>query len=210
MTMSATTDPPAAAGAPTARTAAAHERRVLRDVLARAFWDDPVMAWLLPDERDRYARLRSFYAMELAAYARKGEVLTTDDLGVAALWAPPGTWKSTPVELARVAHHGVRAFGRRLGKGMRAMEAFDRVHPAEPHWYLAIIGADPGRRGSGAGRAVIEAVLERCDAAGLPAYLESSKGENLTYYERFGFRVTSEEHLPEGGPRFWPMWRDPR
>ncbi len=90
------------------------------------------------------------------------------------------------------------------------MDVFDRVHPAEPHWYLGIIGADPGRQGTGAGRAVMEHVLERADAEGTPAYLESSKEQNLSYYERFGFTVTSEERLPDGGPRFWPMWRDAR
>jgi len=195
---------------PTVRPAARHELKVLRDVLARSFWDDPIMAFLLPNERDRYTRLWSFYAMELLTYQRLGKVLTTDDLGAAALWAPPGRWKPTNLEVARVAHHGLRAFGPRIVDGLKILEVFDRVHPKEPHWYLGIVGADPGRQGTGAGGAVIDSVLETCDAEGVPAFLESSKERNISYYERFGFAVTGEERLPKGGPPFWTMWREPR
>jgi hypothetical protein len=52
--------------------------------------------------------------------------------------------------------------------------------------------------------------LDRCDAEGLPAYLESTNPENLPYYRRFGFEVTGEISLPEDEPKLWPMWREPR
>ena len=52
--------------------------------------------------------------------------------------------------------------------------------------------------------------LDRVDAEHAPAYLESSKPENVPYYQRFGFEVTGEIVLPNGGPTLWPMWRQPR
>ena len=52
--------------------------------------------------------------------------------------------------------------------------------------------------------------LDRCDAEDAPAYLENSKPENGPYYLRFGFEVTGEIKLPDGGPSMWPMWRAPR
>ena len=51
--------------------------------------------------------------------------------------------------------------------------------------------------------------LARCDAARLPAYLESSKERNVPFYERHGFRVTGELTIPGGGPTLWLMWRNP-
>jgi predicted N-acetyltransferase YhbS len=85
-----------------------------------------------------------------------------------------------------------------------------RVHPEEPHWYLAVIGSDPSVRGKGFGQALMRSRLGRVDAEHAPAYLESSKHENIAYYQRFGFEVASEIVLPEGGPTMWPMWRQPR
>jgi hypothetical protein len=52
--------------------------------------------------------------------------------------------------------------------------------------------------------------LERVDAEHAPAYLESSNPDNIPYYLRFGFEVTGEILLPDGGPTLTPMWRQPR
>jgi hypothetical protein len=43
-----------------------------------------------------------------------------------------------------------------------------------------------------------------------PAYLEASKPDLVPYYSRFGFEVTGEIKLPDGGPPMFPMWRNPR
>jgi predicted GNAT family N-acyltransferase len=51
--------------------------------------------------------------------------------------------------------------------------------------------------------------LDRCDAEHAPAYLES-RSHNVAYYQRFGFEVTGEMRLPDGGPSLIPMWRQPR
>jgi predicted N-acetyltransferase YhbS len=73
-----------------------------------------------------------------------------------------------------------------------------------------MIGTDPAHQGSGVGSALINAVLDRCDAEGLPAYLESSKAANVPYYARFGFVEQDAIDLPAGGPQMWPMWREPK
>ena len=90
-----------------------------------------------------------------------------------------------------------------------AMHAMHAVHPTEPHWYLQGLGTAPSRQCEGLASAALEPVLTRCDERGVPAYLESTKERNVTFYEHHGWRVTGTIDLPDAGPRLWAMWRDP-
>ncbi len=60
------------------------------------------------------------------------------------------------------------------------------------------------------GSALLRSVLHEVDAEGLPAYLESSKESNLSFYNQHGFEVTGEIRTPRGGPTLWLMWRQAR
>jgi GNAT superfamily N-acetyltransferase len=88
--------------------------------------------------------------------------------------------------------------------------AMMRVHPQQPHSYLAGIGTDPPLQGTGIGSTLMRSRLIRCDAVGMPAYLESSKAANVPFYEHHGFTVTRELTIPGGGPTLWLMWREPQ
>ena len=95
----------------------------------------------------------------------------------------------------------VRALGRYLGRGATVESVMHRSRPHEEFWYLAGVGAV--RRGEGIGTALLR---HRLDQARGPAYLESSKHENIPLYERFGFELREAISLPDG-PDLWPMWR---
>lgn len=186
----------------------------LSGVLARAFHDDPVWAWLLPDARQRAEGLpRLFSALARHHHLAGGGVEVArreGTIGAAALWDPPGRWKHTRLAQLRAVPSLIGALGMRLSTAMRVDEVMQAAHPEEAHWHLAVIGSDPTVRGGGFGQALMRSGLNRCDAQHAPAYLESSKPENVPYYTRFGFEVTGEIALPDGGPTLIPMWRHPR
>jgi GNAT superfamily N-acetyltransferase len=194
-----------------ARQAGDHDVRPVAHVLARAFHDDPAMIWLFGDRPGaRHRRLRRYFASECRRHRRDGgTVLTADGQPGAAFWEPPEHWRATWPAILRAAPMIVTTIGPRIPRALRGIDVMDRSHPRAPHWYLAVVGTDPPERGRGVGAALLEPVLRRCDAEGIGAYLESSKPENIPWYERFGFRVTGRIDLP-GGPPLWPMWRDPR
>jgi GNAT superfamily N-acetyltransferase len=172
------------------------------------------MSWLFTAPDRRRAGLPRFFAALTRHHllAAGGVQVAAGEVGIgaAALGAPPGRWQETLREQAAMAPAMLRAFRGRLGAARELAERMKGVHPEEPHWYLAVIGSDPEVRGAGFGRALMEAGLQRCDAEGAPAYLESSNPENIPYYHRFGFDVIGEIAAPGGGPALWPMWRPPR
>lgn len=187
----------------------------LSQALAEAFDDDPVMCWILPDAARRPASLARMFAAEIRYHHLGGggaEVAESPDGAIVggALWDPPGRWKQSTLNSLLSLPVTAFALGRYLRVGAEVSHALESAHPHEPHWYLATIGTSSAGRGGGYGKALLHSRLSRCDAEGWPAYLESSKEANIPYYERFGFEVTGEIVVPNGGPTLWSMWRNPR
>jgi len=113
-------------------------------------------------------------------------------------WFPPRTWSGMAVG----ALPGyLRAFGRRFGVCSRFMSVAVRTHPREQsHWYLAVIGVDPSRKGRGVGAALPRSRPARCDKEGIAADLESSNPENVPLYEHLGFQAAGARDLPKARP----------
>jgi ribosomal protein S18 acetylase RimI-like enzyme len=82
-------------------------------------------------------------------------------------------------------------------------------HPAEPHWYLPMIGVDPGRQGKGYGSALMQHALIRCDRESKPAYLETSNPRNVPLYKRYGFELLDTFQIGSS-PSVFPMLRPPK
>jgi GNAT superfamily N-acetyltransferase len=181
-------------------------------VLGRAFTTDPVFGWLMDGRPGLQRRLTAVFGGFAGAAHRlpEGRVLVDDERRGAAVWRPPGQWRAPARDLLRNAPMMVSAFGPRLPRALSLLTKVEAAHPRERHWYLEAIGCVPEARGQGVGGTLLAPVLERCDAEGLPAYLESSNPRNISFYERHGFVTMPLFRLPEGCPVITPMWRDPR
>ena len=184
--------------------------RELGAVLARGFSDDPIWRHLVPADSRWDRRAPSVFHHLIRRSVNDGDTWTTRSLDGAAVWAPPGKWRTPWTDLVRSGPALALGFGPGLVTALRTLSVLEAGHPEEPHWYLEFLATEPHLRGKGFGSALISPVLERCDAEGLPAYLESSKEENLAFYGRFGFQVTEELPVGPGAPHCWRMWRDPR
>jgi GNAT superfamily N-acetyltransferase len=196
---------------PRARLATTADTATLARTLAHAFEDDPVARWACPSAALRPRMLTRFYRVRLRQMLPEQEVWTDPECASAALWAPPEQWRTSVREdLALARSMFAPRLLTRLPLALYGLTAMERHHPqTPPHWYLAILGTDPSAQGRGLGSAMLAPVLERCDADGVGAYLESSKEQNIAFYARHGFRVTQVLRLPRG-PQIWAMWRDPR
>lgn len=180
-----------------------HAERVYR-ALTLAFAADPPTRWLFP-ESEHYRRHFPAFARALggAALARGTAIVSRDYTGVA-LWLPPDAGPDEEA-LARLIGDAVAPEKQAVMAGV--VEAMVRCHPVEPHWYLPFIGVEPARQGRGLGAALLRHTLATCDAAQLPAYLESTNPRNRPLYERHGFHAIGEIRVGDCPP-IVPMLRD--
>src|SRR5205807_723887 len=101
--------------------------------LGRAFHDDPVISWFLPDESRRSERAARWFSVQMARFVlQQGYCYTTDDTVGAALWAPPGKWLVSMGDQLRILPQLIGIFGRRLGAGFRAFNLIEKHHPRNP------------------------------------------------------------------------------
>ncbi len=191
------------------RTAISADVPRIARLLARAFADDPVVAWAIPGPRRRRQRSGRAFAAITELYLPKGHVYADAQLRCAALWAPPGSTQVTPGQILRVLTGLAAAYRGRLPLVLSGLVRVQRRQPSEPYWYLAYLGTDPDHQGLGLAGAVLAPVLDRCDREGLAAYLEASKPELIPFYERHGFVIVQRIDLP-AGPPVWAMRREPR
>lgn len=185
------------------------------EVSVRAFGDDPFFEFLFPNAatRDRsVAILHRAVLREVAAIGVTRTALLDGHVVGVAVWVPPGRWPYSPLIQLRQLKSTLRAFLPNFRTIMRSRGLFQEIvkaHPKHPHWYLQLLMVDPDHQRQGIGGTLQTPTLEVCDAAGLPAWLETQKEDNLAYYARFGFRVVSEHRAPEGPP-IWSLNRDPK
>lgn len=193
-----------------ARAAAWADAGPLARTMARAFSSDPLTCFLFPGEAGREVKLPRLFRLLFKLGLPYGGCEVTSGCESAALWRPPDQWHIPVWQYLINGAEFLGLFG--LGGAARVtafMDLIEERHPREPHWYLQAIGTDPANQSKGFGGVLIRHQLAKADAASLPAYLESSKVENIPIYARFGFEVTGEIKLP-GGPAIYPMWRKPR
>jgi ribosomal protein S18 acetylase RimI-like enzyme len=199
-----TTAPIATTAPITTATVADAERAIA--TLTLAFSSDPPNRWVWPDPQQYLEAFPAFIAAFGGAAFEQGTAYRIDGYAGAALWLPP---EAHPDEEAlasliqrTVAEHDQADL-------FAILEQLGGAHPNEPHWYLPLIGVDPGQQGKGYGSTLLRQGLAACDRDGTPAYLESTSPQSVRLYERHGFEVVGTIRLGTCPPIF-PMVRTAR
>lgn len=186
------------------RVLGSSEAPAVTEVLCEAFYDYPVMRWVLApagtDYDQRLARMVGFFVA--ARILREEPLLGIEhegDLGAVAILSnldgPP-----SPPEL------GVRreTLWAELGEAARARyEAYGSAcaeHLAGgPHIHLNMIGTRRSARGKGFGRMLLEYVhdLSAGDPRSEGVSLTTEDPGNVPLYERFGYEITGRARLSD-------------
>jgi len=184
-------------------------------MLARAFHDDPLMRYAIPDSDERARLLPSLYERMIRFGMLAGEVYATGDLpeGVA-IWIPPNAkWTRENIEAS-----GMHEFATLIGNDayQRYREVVSQEWQARlreipgPGWYLFILGVEPRIQRRGLGGALMRPILARADTEQLVCYLETENERNVAFYLKQGFDLIVSEEAGTSGVRFWTFRRNPK
>ncbi len=174
--------------------------------LTLAFAADPPTRWIYPDPQQYLDHFPTFAKAFGGGAIAQGTAFVSEGYAGAALWLPPG---AAPDEEALAGILAASIADRKREDAFAVFEEMARYHPAEPHWYLPLIGVDPARQGQGHGSAMMRAALELCDQSRLCAYLEATSPQNVRLYARHGFETVGEIRVGRF-PLITPMLRQPQ
>ena len=183
--------------------------------LARAFQEDPLQTYVFPDPAERAARSPGHFAPLLRYGLRFGEVLTTTrPTDGAAVWLGPDAWEVTPERAAAAGLDDLptimgAAAAERFFSVLAAVDPYHHRDVPAAHWYVMVVGVAPEAQGQGLGRALLQPIIDRADAACQPCYLETAQPKNVAFYEHLGFRRVVDTVEPSSGLRMWTFRRDP-
>ncbi len=185
-------------------------------VLSRAFQEDPVFDYFIPDPATRQAKSRYIFDMLVQYSVANGEVYASSmSPGAVAVWLPHN-------KVAMSLWNGVRNGGLPillhlspacLMRQLNASDCMCSTHDAlapYPHKYLYLLGSAPELRGKGYAGALMRPMLSALDVEGLPCYLDNTNVNNTAMYEHYGFRVIKEYAVPKTDVKIWAMMREPQ
>ncbi|RBY82850.1 N-acetyltransferase [Geodermatophilus sp. TF02-6] len=201
-------------GAPSVRPAEQRDVPRIAATLTLALTSSRWARWALPEDgrTQRLTRLAELDAGHRAVSTGTGWV--TEDVTAVATWqAPPGEPGTHPLPddvRAALARELPHIAGSRWDAVRRTRELVDAARPAEPHWWLAHLGTRPSSRRRGYGSALLQPVLDRCDAAGRLAATAVYSWAGVRFLRQVGFEVEQAMHTADGELPLWLLVRRPQ
>jgi len=95
----------------------------------------------------------------------------------------------------------------KLPRVLRWKMAWGKHDPKLPHFHFGPLAVLPEMQGKGIGTSLLVQFCELADRHSIASYLETDKEENITLYQKSGFKVIAEDRL--FGVNNWFMLRQP-
>ena len=174
------------------------------NALMMGFSTDPFQRWLMPDPTIYYKNFKKWTINTCKqSFLEEGVFGDENNYGTA-VWFPPGF----DIDFADVSETYKEIPKDRKAEAFKMFDMMgeSRVHDA---WYLEYLAVDPSKQGSGLGSLILKESLKVIDELGEAAYLESSNPQNMSLYERFGFRFLKKIQVGSS-PQINTMFRQPK
>ncbi|NJR20899.1 MAG: GNAT family N-acetyltransferase [Richelia sp. CSU_2_1] len=191
------------------------------EIAAKAFENDPVFAYLTPENRELRLQALTWLMGKAIEYCiPHNNVYTTPDLQGIAGWLPPYQFSSDPFQLLQLVMQlqlynlPFKCGWNRAGRWLAFLSASEQAHQQDmgdrPHWYLELMVVNPASQGKGIGSRLLQPGLDRADRDGLPCYVVTFTEQAVRFYQKNGFEILRNQKLSPNTPPFWTLKRNPR
>ena len=167
---------------------------------ARAFADDPLTAYLIPDENKRVNLHYTFEVpLRISALGGAEAYVTSPECEGVAVWMP--SWIKQSISMTIRAGYprlalrcGWRYFVRDATM-LRQCEKLRQQYAPPHHLYLGLLAVAPEQQRKGYASALLRPMLKRLDEEKMACYLETQNLKNVAMYRHFGFTLVHETRV---------------
>jgi ribosomal protein S18 acetylase RimI-like enzyme len=171
-------------------------------VLSRSLVNYPMFTYIFPDDTYRGRKIRHLFCFIIQLGLLNGEVVSpSEEVEGVSIWIRSQNENHSITTAVRAGllkllfHVGLPSVSRLIQIGTKK-SSVRRKLLSQPYCLLDMIGVTPSLQRHGFGRKMLEEKLSELDNEHIPCYLETSKTENMKYYQQFGFKLIHEYQLP--------------
>lgn len=182
-------------------------------LLGRAFQNDPLMIYVIPDAEKRRRLLPTLFRSAVSYCLRYGIIYTTPGLQGLVCCLPPGQAKM----ITRLALTSLESVP--FGLGLSGLRRFlytskytasaHKQAASGDHWYVWVLGVDPEQQGSGVGGQLLQTVLQQAREQNVPCYLDTQNPCNVPFYQKQGLHQVSQTQVPGSDVQVYAMLWEP-
>jgi ribosomal protein S18 acetylase RimI-like enzyme len=183
------------------------------DVIAQAFFNDPLISFMLPIKATRTRTLFKFFRVY-------GEISIKNNRGFGAGEPLQGVayWKLPDQESMSIS---VKSLGKFLPllftmypigyfRARKILGRIDSLHAKyadQPHFYLDNLGVTPSAQGKGLSSKLIRPFLHMADEQKVIAYTDTVTEANVPLYQHFGFELVEASPVENTGITVYALRR---
>jgi N-acetylglutamate synthase-like GNAT family acetyltransferase len=172
------------------------DKSIVIDILSQSFYDNKSVNYVIKDDKNRLQRIRRLMDYSFEICFLFGKVFLSDDKKGCALILFPEKKKTTLKAIVLDVKFVLTCLGiKNLFKTVGRESKIKKLHPRSPFVHLWFIGVDPSCQNRGTGSYLLKEVIAEADKHQRNVYLETSTDKNISWYEKFKFKIYNEIEL---------------
>lgn len=182
-------------------------------VQARAFRDDPLWVYVLPDVKQREKLMPTFFKVFFKAWISNQQAFgVSQPLEGVAVWSKPDQkeldfFKLLNAGFPKLLFSPILPSFFKTFRIFAKFEEMQKKYAPDPHYYLNTISVAPEAQGKGLASKLIKPFLAQADLESVSTYTETMTPSNVSLYEYYGFKCMEQYNVPKTDLSIWSFYR---